>query len=1104
MNRCLLAALFFSLFLSCRFSQKNFPAPGNLQFELLDSVRTGIGFINALHFEKDFNIYTYRNFYNGGGVAVGDVNNDGLMDLYFTANMEKNKLYINRGDFQFEDISKSAGIEGTKSWSTGVVMVDINQDGFLDIYVCNSGDMAGDNKKNELFINDGNLHFEEKAEEYGLADEGYSTHAAFFDYDKDGDLDVYILNNSYKAIGSFNLQKNERYDRDKKGGDKLMRNDNGKFVDVSIESGIYGSVIGFGLGVTVGDVNGDGWQDIYVSNDFFERDYLYINNRDGSFTEKLTDEMLSISAASMGADMADMNNDLLPDLFVTEMLPSDPVRLKTKTTFENWDKYQFNLKNDYYHQFTRNVLQRNNGNESFSEIGRLAGVEASDWSWGALMSDFDNDGHKDLFIANGIYQDLTDQDYLNFMANEEVLRSHITDHGVDYAKLIELIPSNKVPNQFYLNQGDGTFRETADSVGLAQPGFSNGSVYADLDNDGDLDLVVNNVNMPAFVYRNSLDNSVNNYLEVKLVSDNQAFQIGAQLILSSCELNQYLENSLSRGFQSSIVTPLHFGLGQCSHIDSLTIKWNDERFQTLYDLPVNQIIEIDHKNSLPNKKGTRSATDTYFELADFIPLRHIENEYSDFDRDKLLIEMKSSEGPKLADGDINGDGLMDYYLGGSKGYSGQLIIQTQPGKFQIKRQDTFDRDKESEDGEARFFDADGDKDLDLYVTSGGNEFSNVSLELRDRLYFNDGKGNFTKSDQELPSFKTEATKAVDFADIDSDGDLDLFVGTRLEAKVYGIPMKGYLLENNGKGLFTDVTEKMAPEMLNLGLITDANFVDLDLDGDKDLVIVGEWMPVSVFENDGMGRFENKTVKWGFENTDGLYQELHVNDINGDGRPDLILGNMGLNTRLKASVRSPIELVINDFDQNGSIDQLFCQNINGRQVPLALRHDILTQLPQLKKQFVSYEEFAGKALQDIIDAQTLARSIILRVKRLDSFLALNTENNTFSISTLPKGVQVSPIFAIYALDINRDGRKDIVSGGNLFRVKPEFGRYDASFVELSIQNNDGTFSVLPATKSGFKVLGEVRDIKAYSADGRSCLLISRNNDTVLKYCLKNVD
>lgn len=1066
----------------------------NEQFSLLDNDDIGINFSNDLTYTNDFNVYKYRNFYNGGGVAIGDINNDGYVDLYFTANQKPNQLYLNKGDFTFENITDKSGTSGTKAWSTGVTMVDINQDGWLDIYVCNSGDVAGDNKENELFINNGDLTFTESAEFYGLNDQGFSTHSSFFDYDRDGDLDVYILNNSYKAIGSFNLRKNERPIRDLLGGDKLMQNQNGHFVDVSEQAGIYGSVIGFGLGITVGDVNDDGWEDIYVSNDFFERDYLYINQKNGTFKEKLTEEISSISAASMGADMADINNDGQMDIFVTEMLPSDDERLKTVTTFDDWNRYQYNLSNGYYHQFTRNMLQINNGNGTFNELGRYSGVEASDWSWGALFFDMDNDGLKDLFIANGIYQDLTNQDYLQYVANEEVIKSIVQDSGVNYEKLIDIIPSHKVPNHFYHNIGDAKFKKLTDPA-LNIPTFSNGAAYGDLDNDGDLDLVINNVNMSAMVYRNDGEKSGNNYIKISLVGDQLNKEaIGAKLTITTPEgAAYYYEVQPARGFQSSMDIRVNAGVGLASQVD-IHVLWPDGNESLYTNLSTNQMVILNIKDAhIETREKQSEPKDIFRKMDAYVNFAHHENSFSDFNRERLIYHMRSAEGPVIGVGDMNEDGIEDIIVPGAKDFETQLLFGS-PNGFKAEKNYIFDNTKERENIKCVVFDANGDKHLDVYLTSGGVELSPFSEYLFDQLYIGDGRGHFQISEQKFPNSDDNiSTGAVAVADIDQDGDQDLFIGERIKIGKFGAACSGYILTNDGRGNFTDQTTLVAPLLKNIGMITDASFSDLDGDGDEDLIIVGEFMSIEIFENQ-QGHFE--PVKYTLhDQLKGWWNTIHVSDIDGDGDQDIIAGNLGLNSRFKASVQHPIRLFFNDFDLNGFPEGIMTyRKDDGRDYPYALRHSLIDQLKYLKKNFPDFESYKNADITQVFTAEQLKDAEVLEANHMSTTLLINNGAMNFEEVALPEQAQYSPIYAITTADIDRDGDQDILLGGNMSRVLPEAGAYDASHGIYLQNEGNNKFKFIPDGK-GFFQSGEIRDLKIINRDK---LIVALNNDSLYTY------
>ena len=1078
----LLYIILLGLLLSCETPQTD------TLFHLLSAEKTGIDFTNQLAYDADFNVYTYRNYYNGGGVSIGDINNDGLPDIYLTSNLGDNKLYLNKGNLQFEDITAQADVAGQMAWSTGVTMADVNGDGWLDIYVCNSGDIAGDKKVNELFINNQDQTFTESAAQYGLNDPGYSTHASFFDYDKDGDLDVYVLNNSFQAIGSFDLRRNERPKRDSLGGDKLYRNDNGQFTDVSETSGIYGSIIGFGLGVTVGDVNNDNWDDIYISNDFFERDYLYINQQDGTFSEQLTNQINATSAASMGADMADINNDGYNDLFVTDMLPNDPERIQTVTTFDSWDRYQYGVQNDYWHQFTRNTFQLNNADNTFSEVGRLLGVDASDWSWGALIFDADNDGFKDLFIANGIYQDLTNQDYLQYISNEEVAKSIITDNKVDYKKLIDIIPSNPVPNRAFKNKGNLQFEDVASAWGLDTRGFSNGSAYGDLDNDGDLDLVVNNVNMPTWIYQNTtVEKGVGNYIKFKLTgSQNNPQAIGTKIKVQSNDQSFYTHQQPTRGFQSSVDYSPLIGLPSADPVD-LEVIWPSGKKSRLLNVPVNQEVQLKEPIGEDSEELMTSVAmkQNIFKenKVQSLPYQHQENSFIDFDRERLLYHMTSTETPKASTIDLNNDQINDYYIGGSKGFAGQLLVSGPQG-YQSVSSDIFEKDKGSEDIESVFFDADGDGDFDLYVCSGGTEFSSVSTDLKDRLYINES-GNFTKSSQTLPTSNgLVSTSAVTASDFDQDGDIDLFVGERQKPFQYGVPVDGHLLINDGAGQFSE-SETLNQLFKAIGLITDAQWADVNGDNWDDLILVGEYMQVLVFENKAGVLQQGKPVA-----TSGWWNSLYISDLDQDGDLDMVVGNHGLNSRFKATEQEPIVLFIDDFDDNGKTDPILTRKTVSGHRPYALRHNLIDQIKELKKLFPDYESYRNVTMESIFDQEVLSGVIRMEAKSLESVVLWNKGSLDFEVEILPAMAQFAPIYAIASGDFDKDGDVDLVLGGNLYGVKPEMGRYDASFgVYLERSENDqwSTYS----NNLGLKLSGEIRDLHVAGNQ----LIVLRNNQPV---------
>jgi enediyne biosynthesis protein E4 len=1073
-------------------------------FTSLPSSQTKVTFRNDLRYDRDFNIYKYRNFYNGGGVAIGDINNDGLVDIYMSSNMNHNKLYLNKGNFVFEDVTEKAGVAGTKSWVTGVTMADVNGDGFMDIYVCNSGDIKGDDKENELFINNGNRTFTERAKEYGLADKGYSTQAAFFDYDKDGDLDCYLLNNSYRATVRFN--NNNRDVRDSLGGDKLFRNDgNNHFTDVSAEANIYGSLQGFGLGVTIGDVDRDGWDDIYVCNDFFERDYLYINQKNGKFKEVFEEQFGHCSAASMGADLADLNNDGYPDLFNTEMLPANNHRVKMKTTFDSWNTYQNYVHNGYFNQFTHNSLQMNNGDNTWSETAFLAGVGATDWSWGALITDLDNDGLKDIYVANGIYKDLTDQDFIQFISDDQVKKSIITEQGVDYKKLIDVIPSEALPNYAFKNTGNGTFKDMAKAWGLGQPSFSNGAAYADLDNDGDLDLVVNNVNMEAFIYRNETDKVLKDNHFLKFEVEGAGLNtngLGTKITLKAGNQLFYQEQMPMRGFQSSMDYRPNFGVGNLLEIDSIMIDFPNLKRMVLTKVKTNQTLKVKQiEATLPtlfiNKNTTLLVEDN-----DLIDFKHKENTYSDFDVERLIFQMNSTQGPKIAVGDVNGDKKDDIYVCGARGQSGALYVQSND-KFVLMQNADFQRDTIYEDVTATFFDADGDGDLDLFVGTGGSEVPkdllNLSYPMEDRLYLNDGKGHFTRKMDAFGKGKPFATGVARAADFNGDGKMDLFVGARLIPAKYGAKTGGYLLQNDGTGVFNGVTPDFAPELKDIGMITDALWVDTDGDKDLDLVIVGEYMPVTIFENQN-GKFKNVTAAAGLGKSNGWWNVIKAADLDGDGDLDFVVGNHGLNSRFHADEKHPLSLYYGDFDKNGTSEQLICTYEGENSYPCVLRHDLVGQMPIFKKKFLEYKKYADKTIQEVLTPEQLAGAKKYEAFNLQTAVMINNGKNQFMVKNLPMQAQYSPTFGVEIADFDGDGLLDILTGGNFFESKPEMGRYDANYGTVLKGDGKGHFKSVDFKVSGLKWRGQVRDIVAVTVGHQRKWLVAQNNDKIRAFSL----
>ncbi|HMP99586.1 MAG TPA: VCBS repeat-containing protein, partial [Cyclobacteriaceae bacterium] len=962
----------------------------------------------------------------------------------------------------------------------------------------------------ELFINNGDLTFTEAAAEWGVADEGLSIHAVFFDYDKDGDLDFYLLNNSNRSVGIYDLKEGQREQRDPFGGNKLYRNDGDRFTDVSEEAGIYGSAIGFGLGVTVADINKDGWPDIFVSNDFFERDYLYINNQDGTFTEALENYINETSLGSMGADIADLNNDGYPEIYVTEMLPEPLPDVRTKTVFEDWDKYTANIKTGYHQQFTRNVLQLNMGpvpgdeqNVFFTDIARFTKTHATDWSWGALIFDYNNDGHKDIFVANGIPKDLTDQDYINYVASTMLTAANLRSDSLLLQKLMDQIPVNPVPNYLFENKGNLKFENLAAKLGLDFSGFSNGAAYGDLNNDGAIDLVVNNIDAPALIYKNRIHEfELNNFIQVKLKGQGKnTFAFGTQITAYCSGQTFYVEQSPVKGYLSSVDPKLHLGLGKHQLIDSLHIAWPNGKYSLLKEIQTNQLLEINEneieKFDYPLVKKTHqyifSANNSI--LSEF---RHNSNLFNDFNRDRLLFEMISNEGPGMAVADVNGDGLEDIFICGSAGYTGSLWIQQIDGSFRQSNQQVFKEDEKSEDVKAMFFDLNADGHPDLYVAAGGSQFSFGDFAYRDRIYINDGKGNFSKATRILKGADLrESTSFILNGDFDNDGHHDLIAGSRLIPFYYGVPANSWLLKNMADGEFSNVTDTHAADFKNMGLTRDAALIDYDNDGNLDLIVAGEWMGLKLFENEA-GKFRDITESLGLKQTTGLWNRVIVGDFNNDGFMDFVVANHGLNTRYKTSSEAALSMYVSDFDDNGRLEQIICVHVEGKDYPLALWPDLVKQIPSVKKKFQNFASYKDAAITDLFTDEQLIKATRYTAEILESSLYLNKAGKGFDRIQLPKEAQFSKMYAMLATDFDQDGNLDLILAGNQHQAKPEFGILDGSHGIVLQGNGDGTFNYIPAYKSGIFVQGEARDIQKLKIKNESYILFLRRNSKIAAY------
>ena len=1072
-------------------------------FTLLSSSQTNIHFKNILKEDANANVLNYTYFYNGGGVAIGDINNDGLPDILFTGNMAPNRLYLNKGNFKFEDITEKSGVAKYQGWCTGATMADINGDGKLDIYICRSADANAERRKNLLFINNGDLTFTEEAEKYGLADEGYSTQAAFFDYDKDGDLDMFLINHSLQQYAEPNINAALRNQHLPAFATKLYRNDfspstgGGKgdahFIDVSAQAGITSNVLTFGLGLAISDVNNDGWDDVYVSNDFNEPDYLFINNGNGTFSEKLKDCMDETSFYSMGNDAADFNNDGLTDLITLDMLPEDNHLQKMHNGAENFDKFQYLFSNGFYYQYSRNMLQKNNGDGTFSEIGQLAGVSNTDWSWSALFSDFDNDGNKDLFITNGYAKDFTNMDFLKYKMDLQLKQTQ----AVDVMNLLDKMPSVVLPNYMFKNNGDETFTKVTNAWGFNKKTISSGAAYADLDNDGDMDLVVNNIDDEACIYKNNAEkiDPQNHYLKIKLVgTDKNKNGIGTKIKLY-CKGNLYYQEQMpERGFQSSVDQVLNFGIGKHEVVDSLIVIWNDDKMQTLQSVKANQLLVVKHTDAnFLWKYDSASNEKKLFTTSSAINFIHKENNFRDFSIQPLMPNYLSRQGPCIAKADINKDGLEDVFIGGAKGQPGAIFIQTPDGNFIQKAEPDIEKDSMSEDVAACFFDADMDGDLDLYVGSGGYEFAEDDAALKDHLYLNDGKGNFKKSLNALPQMLM-STGCVKAADIDADGDIDLFIGGRVVPGKYPFAPSSKILLNNGKGIFTDATTQIAPQLANIGMVTDVLWLDVNGDHKKDLIVVGEWMPIKIFINQNGKLVDASSQYIKFPST-GWWNTIAAADFDGDGDSDLVIGNCGLNTQFKASTQEPIKMYYKDFANNGNIEPVLCYYINHISYPMVSKDDLTDQFPFLRNKFLRYADYADATINDIFSKEQLQGADSLKVKMMQTIYLENKGKDSFVLKQLPIEAQYAPVYAIATADVNHDGKMDIVLAGNNSYTRIKFGRYKANHGIVLLGDGKNNFTYLSQNKSGLNLRGDIRSMQVIQSKNNLQLIFGVNDDSV---------
>ncbi len=1063
-------------------------------FNKLEHSQTGIAFSNNLTETDSLNYLNYGYIYMGGGVATGDINNDGLIDIFFIGNMVANKLYLNKGDLKFEDISEKAGVTGDKRWFTGVTMADVNGDGYLDIYCSVSGKYGP--KENLLYINNKDNTFTESAKKYGLDDVGNSIQATFFDYDNDGDLDLYVANypptNFNAPQNYYHYKMNNTKDNET---DNLYRNDGDTFTNVTDEAGLRS--FGLSNSVTVGDLNNDGWQDIYVSNDFSMPDYVYINNKNGTFTEQVKSLTKQTALYGMGVDIADYNNDGLLDIIQMDMTPGDNRRSKANMAGMNPALFWETVNAGFGYQYMQNMLQVNNGmvNDSlpnFSNVSRLAGIATTDWSWGPLLADLDNDGWKDIFISNGTRREINNKDYFKALEKKRITKDSLLKYSL-------AIPSEKIDNFVFKNNGDLTFTKVNKDWGLEYKGFSNGCVYADLDNDGDLEIVINNIDDYASVFENT-SSKINNYITLRFKgTEKNKFGLGVKVTLKADGISQFQEMTLTRGFQSSVAPQLHFGLAKAEKVDTLLVKWPDGKQQLLTEVAKNQILEIDYSHAKePENKLENSIVNKLFSTENDTTIvvlhKHVENLYDDFIDEVLLPYQTSMLGPNVSVGDLNNDGLDDFIVGSSSQNQAGVYFQTKKG-FVKQEIQAINEDSGFEDSGALIFDADKDGDNDIYMVSGGNEFDFDSKMLQDRLYVNDGKGNFTKSTIALPKMLTSGSRVFPF-DYDKDGDLDLFVGGRLVPKNYPQPANSYLLENvSTKGIpkFENVTKKVAPELANLGMVTAASWTDIDNDGWTDLIVVGEWMPITIFKNN-KGSFKNITKEYGLEDAAGWWQSIKKGDFDNDGDIDFIVGNNGLNFKYKANSEETFDVYFNDFDKNKHGDIVLSYFNEGKKYPLRGRQCSSQQIPAIKKKYKDYESFSVATLEDVYTKNDLDKSLHYQVKSFAS-IYLENKDGKFIIHNLPNMAQVSSVNQIIVNDFDKDSNLDVVIAGNLYMTEVETPRNDAGIGLFLKGDGKGGFEPVVGVDSGLFIEGDVKDLARIKIQGKEYILAAKNYDAI---------